>query len=564
MQKKSRGLFDPYMFLQTLQDDIHPYLPLDDEWNRAESENPYQKYQISPVAYSEEVLRISPWSGGEHPGQRELFEDIGESVRLQLERKPANRIFRIEAGHGVGKTFGAAILVNWFFDSFAPSITYTTAPTKEQLVRQLWKNVKAIRPNGLPGRVFSAEPKMIKAPNWFSVGLTTSDGGGRGTERFQGQHDKYLFFVLDEAEGVPDFVYNAVVAMMTGGTVILWLLLANPRTRNSEFFKLSRRSGVNNYRLSVLNHPNVVQGREVVPNATTREWVQQRILDWCEPQAHHDDDAYTFNVGYDVGEHPAGTVFRPNTEFLFRVMGVAPANIADDTFCPVGRYEAACNRAPEENLPTVARMGIDAAGYGNDFGTLYIRWNGKIWRSAQLSKLTGDQDPTDYWQKTRREALKLADVGVKSLHVRIDAGGGFGNGVYDRLKRDAELIERFPGVDAHGRPNFYLRLVHFNGTPKTRKAYYDLATEMYAEAAEALKSLSVFRPPAYLEADLCERRFLWVNKSGVEVRKLMPKDTFRKEHSRSPDDGDGFVLAAAPDCLFTDGELRVVKEGKSY
>ena len=41
-----------------------------------------------------------------------------------------------------------------------------------------------------------------------------------------------------------------------------------------------------------------------------------------------------------------------------------------------------------------------------------------------------------------------------------------------------------------------------------------------------------------------------MNRKGVDVKKLTPKDQFRTKHGRSSDDGDGFVLATAPDFLF--------------
>ncbi len=233
---------------------------------------------------------------------------------------------------------------------------------------------------------------------------------------------------------------------------------------------------------------------------------------------------------------------------MFRVMGIAPLNMADNTFVPVGRYEAACKRAANGDDPTKARMGIDAAGYGNDLGTLYVRHAGSVWRSATMSKLNGDQDPTDYWLKTRRAALSLKAKGVTNLHIRIDAGGGFGNGVYDRLKRDQELIEAFE--------EYKLFMVHFGGTPHDEKAYKNVATEIYAEAAESIKGLRIDRPPEALEGDLCEREFHWVNWQGREVRMLEDKDQFRKRmqklgQGRSPDDGDGFCLAVAPDFIFS-------------
>ena len=145
---------DKQKLLKRLKDEIK-------KWRGAYD---YLRFQGDPVGYAETVLGLSPWPGRNAKGQRELFEDIGESVRRQLAGdKSAPKIFRVEAGHGVGKTFGAAMLVNWFFDCFPPtsipgSVTLTTAPTKAQVEELLWKDVKSMRPSTLPGRVFAGTP----------------------------------------------------------------------------------------------------------------------------------------------------------------------------------------------------------------------------------------------------------------------------------------------------------------------------------------------------------------------------------------------------------------------
>lgn len=467
-------------------------------------------------------------------------------MRLQLAGEPADKIFRVEAGHGVGKTYGAAALVNWFFDCFAPSIIYTTAPTGDQVEKLLWKDIKSQRPKGLPGRVLPSAPYMEKAPNHFAIGRTTDDSGGQGTERFQGQHGEFLFFVLDEAEGVSDFVFDAVNAMMTGGTVVLALLLANPRTRTSRFAKLAHKAGVANYRLSVLDHPNVVEGRDVVPGATRRDWVDKMIADHCEVVPRHNEDEYTFEVAWQPG-----TIFQPDSEFLFRVMGIAPKNLAHNTLISPGRFEAACSREAPEEDPRFARMGIDVARFGADYGTGYVRHGGVIRRFARWAK----KDTNQYAGDIKEEARRLRDAGVTNLHIRVDGGGGFGGGVIDRLAADVDLAEWFED-------GLYLFEVHNNGVPYNAQAYADLVTEMYAEAAETLKGIRVESPPPELEEDLTARRYDWANKSGVAVKRLEPKANFAKPKrvGRSPDDGDGFVLCAAPDFLFLrPGEEQVVE-----
>jgi hypothetical protein len=223
------------------------------------------------------------------------------------------------------------------------------------------------------------------------------------------------------------------------------------------------------------------------------------------------------------------------------VLGITPPNSADKTLIPVGRFEAAVQRTPsEEGDVTKARIGVDAARFGSDSGTMYTRLADKVWRDLQIAQ--GETD--DYYHAIKPAALKLAEKGVTSLHFRIDAA--YGTALIDKLRKDDELIKAFFDYKVYE--------VHFGGSSYSDE-YYNLATEMYAEAGESLKSLSILYAPEKLEMDLCEREYNWRNKSGKDVKILEPKPDFRKRKKHSPDDGDGFVLAVAPDFLFSDAQL---------
>lgn len=524
--------------------------------------DPLVAYRYRPADYIWEKLGWEPWSGtDEQPGQMQVVQAYERALRQQHERdayekgkltedqltcwRPGdvirNRI-RIEAGHTVGKTKLASGLVNHFFDTCTPSIIYTFAPGWEQIHDLLWKEIKADRRGkGLPGRVLDL--RLDRGDEHFATGRATNNAGGAGTERVQGQHGKYLMFVLDEAEGIDDYVYNAVDSMASGGLVIV-LLLANPRTRTSRFHKMAERSNVQSFRISCIWHPNVLAGKEVVPAAVRRDYVEGHLEENAERVESHAPDQHTFEVPWRPGE-----VFKPNAEFMFRVLGIAPANLADNTLIPVGRYEAACRREAQVERPHIARIGVDVARFGRDMGTVYVRHNGRVWRHAQLAQL----DTVEYALRIKRLCLDLKEQGVTDLQIRIDGGGGFGGGVVDHLARDLELVNAFP---AH----FFIWEVHFNGAPHDDGAYADLATEMYAAAGEALHRLKVVNPPGELVVDLCERTYKWMLRQGLEVKKLEPKDDFKKRSAagRSPDDGDGFILAVAPDFLFHPPEAEEV------
>lgn len=530
------------------------------ESTTAESLSPsdIERYLKDPAAYISEKLDWEPWVGtDDHPGQTQIIDAYSLALRKQIERHAfedgtlsegaltvwtpgsviQNRI-RVPAGFTVGKTRLASGLVNHFFDCFAPSIVYTFAPSWFQIHDLLWKEIKTDRTGkGLPGRILDLE--LDRGHDHFAKGRATSNSGALGRERIQGQHGPYLMFVLDEAEAIDDYVWDAVDTMTSGGIVTIVLMLANPRTRVSRFHKEASRVDTVTVRISELDHPNVVQGRSVIDGPVRRDFVDKMLTDHCATVAEHDPDYHTFEVPWRPG------IFRPDSQCLLEVLGIAPVDVADNTVIPVGRFEGATKREPDNYDPTSARMGVDVALFGRDMGTLYLRHAGAVKRLEQF-------DGLDYMHQAmaiKRHALELKRAGVRSLHIRIDAGGGFGQGVAEALYYDAEMEALFPDLR-------YI-LVHFGSAPYDGTSYADLVTEMYFEAAESLRGLAVLDPPTALEADLCERTWEPRNSRAVRVRKLEDKTGFRKRIGRSPDDGDGFVLAVAPDHLFRDHDPDV-------
>lgn len=425
----------------------------------------------------------------------------------------------------------ASGIFSHFFDTCTPSIIYSFAPTAYQINNLLWKEIRADRrKNNLPGRVLKT-PRLDFGddnPDHFAEGRATQNSD---TESVQGQHGKYLMFIVDEAEGVADFVYDAIESMTSGGIAIVFML-ANPRTRTSQFHKQRVYSDVANFRISCIYHPNVLADKEVVPGAVRRQYVETMLEKHCEIVDRHEPDNHTFTLPWRDGIH------RPDAEFLFRVLGIAPSNLSDNTFVTVGRYEAACKTQSQNVGDDTLRIGVDVARYGTDSGTIYIRWKDVIWRHCSIQ----GQNTNRYRDEIRKVCAAHKAKGAKRLHLRVDGGGGYASGIIDPLRIDIDFNAMFDDVA--------IVEVHNNGTPYDVKSYADLGTEIYAEAAETLKGCVIKNAPSLLESDLTERTYTFVNKSGRTVKKLTEKEKFKDANGRSPDDGDGFCLCAAPDVIF--------------
>jgi hypothetical protein len=532
-----------------------------ERYGPAPQSDKFEPYKFAPEKYIENFLGWTPWSGYDefHPGQVQILQACALSVKQQLEKRafekgeitekeltvwrpdaPIQNWIRVESGNGIGKTKSISGVVNWFFDCF-DSIVYTFHATATQDKITTWKEIRKDRTGkNLPGTILKTQ--LYLSSDRFAISRSPSDAGGTGEENTKGQHNEFLFFVIDEADGAKEFIFEGIETMLSGGIGVV-LMTANPRSRGTYFHRLKAKTYVQTMRISTLYHPNVVENQEVIKGAVKRGFVEREIENGCEIVTAHNEENFTFDLPYSVriGEKtfPAGTIFKPSRTFMTRVLGIAPPNAVDNTLVPVGIFEAAVGRAEANpNDPTKARMGVDVARGGVDNGTLYVKHAGEVWRAGEFEK----EDTNVYARIIKAAALDLAQKGVTSLHIRIDGGGGFGGGVIDKLKIDDELIEAFK--------DFKCLEVFFNGTPYNSEKYKDLITEMMAETAESLKTLKIIDPPERLEIDLCEREYEWRNVGDLEVKKLEPKEKFKKRKGHSPDDGDGFVLAVAPDYLF--------------
>lgn len=514
-----------------------------------------------PIGYCKEVHKIDLWRGENGAdGQAEIAEHYAKVIRQQHERQhyektghynpeiwtPGDTIktwIRVEAGHTVGKTLLAAMLVNHFFDCYT-SVTYTFAPTHDQINNLLFKEIRKAREgrNDLKGKVFKT-PRLEsgESAHWVQGKAT----GGGETERVHGQHEPYMLFVLDEAEGIDDYVWEAVQSM-TGGGIYVVICLANPRTDSSMFARYKSYSYVKNFRLSCIDHPNVVAGKEVVRGAVRRDYVDTMIEKHCVIVREHQPDYNTFQVPW-----RPNTIFLPNAEFLFRVLGVAPADKSKNTFCPPSRVEAAMRRQVDELDPEwhsethteFASIGIDCARYGDDSGKIYTFHKGE----AELFWSIYQQDTYEYYAKVVDAITSLYNKGARMVSVRVDGGGGYGAGVIDLLSRSGEIDDGIFPDDLE----LVIHEIQFQETAPTPEEYADIITELYDNAANMLTYIRVADAPDLLVSDLSGREYQYVTRRGRPLKQLMAKEIFRKRTHRSPDDGDGFVLAVTPEHLFS-------------
>ncbi len=587
-QSDINTLFNPPL---TVEDRIRKSIP--SLFETEKDSNRFDKYRWDFDAYTSEVLGSKPWLK-----QKEIADTYILALRQQHEKdgfekgviplddleywRPGQVIqnwISIDAGNTVGKTWLLAKLVSHFFDCFTPSIIYCFAPTTEQINDLLFKEIRVDRMgrDDLPGTVLPRATRINHGPNHFVTGKATNNSNSTGVERVQGQHEAHQLFILDEAEGIPEFIWNSIRSMTSGGISIV-VSARNPRTTTCYAHQLRSQDRTANFTISCLDHPNVIQNQEVVPNSVRRDYILDMLNDYSEIVDQHNPDNHTFELAWNPG-----IIYKPQQEFCWRVLGFASENEAMNTFCPYGRFDAAAERGKTNKFIFTdeherAAIGIDAARFGGDFGTVWICRGDWLWRSGNFQS----SDSFTFYNHVKAEMIKLVNDGIVEIEIRVDAGGGWGAGVIDLFNYDLDLryrqvndIQIINGLLQYAtdedqvylkrrlvelkddRDNEWENLlefrvyeVNFDAVSSKPKDYYNLITEMYYCLGESMKVLCVRDAPKTLKEDLCKREYDYGMKDGRSVKVLTPKKKFKKDHNRSPDDGDGAALAAAPRQIF--------------
>lgn len=390
-----------------------------------------------------------------------------------------NRRTAVPAGNGVGKTFLAACLVLWFLFCFDNSKVLTTAPTWFQVENLLWREIRTILSrSALAGNGSLTLTSVSLSNEWFAVGLSTND-----PTRFQGIHAPFVLVVFDEATGVANQIWEAAEGVAVGGND-RFLSIGNPTDPTAKFKQVCDSELWNVIRLSGEEHPNVIEGREIVPGAVTREWIKEKEIEYGG---------------------------RESAFYRARVLGLFPEQ-GDDMLISLADVERAQSRwTPPNGTPDA--LGVDVARFGSD-ETVEIEIYG---RTVAMPR-------TFHGQDTMKTAGSVKQSPARKKGVD---DSGLGGGVTDRLKEQKiDVLAYNAGAAAIENEKFLNR-----------------RAESWWMVREALQRNELDLPPDNkLAADLTNIKFGYTSKGQI---KLESKDEIKKRLKRSPDRGDALAIALA-------------------
>lgn len=434
------------------------------------------------VAWVREVLGEFLWSR-----QREILR------ALQTHRKVA-----VKACHESSKSFTAARAGTWWIAGHPPGEAriVTTAPSGPQVSSILWAEIeKAHRRGGLPGRItLGNTPRWMIGREEVGQGRKPADyvDVSKARTGFQGLHARYLLGLIDEADGIPLWLWQAFDTMATNETSRL-LAIGNPDDPTSHFAKVcAPGSGWHVITISAYDTPNFTG--EAVPeqlreSLISRRWVEEVLRDYGEQAPYAVSKVY--------GEFPevsSDTIITPRM--------VREAQETD--------LSARATRFVGRN----AQDGMDVARHGEDETCIYRNRGGYV-------RLVDSWRGLDTTESAERAETYFDDW----RPVYIDATG-LGWGVFDPLAHRGYPVHAFQGGERAHDP--------------TRFA--DITSEAWWALREGMKDREVDLDPddEVLAAQLQSRR--WKEDPRRRI-KIETKDEMAKRGIKSPDRADAVVLA---------------------
>lgn len=436
------------------------------------------RWHDDPVAYAREQLGVEPWGR-----QREILEAVAHHPRVA-----------VRSGHKIGKSNSAEILAHWWAETRPDGWVIQTSSSGRQVKAILWEEFVKLyhRAKHKPGPVPAVDPGTGYRS---SAGARVQGFATNEPERMAGFSGANLLFILDEASGIPEPIFEAIEGNRAGGARVV--MFSNPTRTSGAFYEAfhNKRQFWHCIHVSSEESPNVTEGRVVVPGLAMAEWVAEKKLEWGV-------------------ESPL---------YQVRVLGNFPQQ-GSSAVVALGLVEAAVERwkdpdAVLEDGPL--ELGVDPARFGDDESVIAPRRGKRILELRAFTGLDGVQlagRALEAIRELRRPKDPLPYVKVDSI--------GIGASCADQLRKfhQKELV-----------------LIEVNSSQAaTDDDSHRLRDQLWFGVADFLKEGGAIPPDDKLARDLLapEYRFDTQGRRQVEA-----KAETKKRLLRSPDRADAVALA---------------------
>lgn len=425
------------------------------------------------MAYAAGAFGITAW-----PRQAELLRLVAAHPRTA-----------VRAGHKVSKTLSAVLLALWWCARYADSRVIVTAPTNNQIRNIFWKELRRI--------VHRASVPLPSPAQLPALGMQWPDGreiigfSTKEPERMAGLSGAHMLFIVDEASGVEEDIFEAIEGNRAGGAHLL--LMGNPTQPAGTFFDaFHQKSGF--YKTM---HISSVEAALAIPHPAglaTLDWVDEKLAEWGV-----NDPRYAVRVLGDFAESAEAAVIPLSVV-------IASQQRHEDMATPTSQLEVGC----------------DPAKFGDDKTAIIGRRGNKIIDIVIASKL----DENAVALLVRDFVNRHLAPGEPPALVKVDSTG-LGQGVLVAMGHLSDRRFTHHGIDASSQANDVDK-------------YFNKRTELWFGLADWLKSGgAVPSLPTDLEAELLSARYSYDNRGRLKVER---KDETKKRLGRSPDLADALAL----------------------
>lgn len=477
---------------------------------------PSARWRSDPVAFAREV--ILP---GEPKGRGQLTAEQ-EAILRDLSEPGAQ--VAVTSGHKTGKDFVGAIAALWWFSSWDDARVRMTAVTGQQIRDICWREVRALHTWSQRGPFpIEGEPKDLPSSG-LVVGLREIKGfTSERPEAVAGISSPHVLYIVTEASGVEDYVFEALKGNLAGGDCRL-LLLSQPTRNLGQFYRAFHEEASiwKRHQLRSDRTPNALSGRDVIPGLAGLDWLERRAQDWGAPARWREAQRGAPLPAEDLAASPIWRV---------RVLGefcegegsvVIPATLV---------HEAELRWRQMATTRDRLVVGLDVAKQGGDENVGAARRGQKIleleaWVNSAL--LPEEELAAEVARRAMvftRKHRPPTSTEPKAI-VIVDATGSFGIRVAGELQAYSLEID--------------VVAVNFGQHSPFRRKYRYLRDQLWFGAREWLAEGGALPPDTKLPAELAAPGY----EHDLHGRLMVePKDKLRRKLGRSTDRADAVLLA---------------------
>lgn len=495
-------------------------------------------YQFYPVEFCRDVIgvELDAW-------QQWTARSVARTIRALhgLEEPSISmRHTAVASSTGVGKDMIAACLALWFLLCFVRPKVIITGPSDDQLDDVMWPELakwishSPILPMLVEWQAESIVHKGDPTNSFISrrTARIQTHGGERRATGMSGVHEENVFLIGDEAPGIADEIFDALLPTMTDYNNIV-LLIGNPERTSGLFYRIwydmIEADLWQKIRVSSEPWPEKFKGQP--------DFISNRPTDLEKERWRRKPDEDPIKQAKLWGRHPvesAGNAVYSHDELL-EAFGRPMWPMGADDDCQIG---------------------IDCARMGGDRTVFVVRrgWNivdiierGRV-KTPEIVDITKElcerEGAITYWlnkggdrAERAREFAAMPQIERLDFYplVVLDLGGGYGTGPLDDLE-----VEGYTNVTG----------VNFGESAWDSERYANLAAEMWCDTLKSLMPMLSFEAVKRIDGgkhmleeirmQLTQRPYDFT-KTDERVR-ILDKKELRRKGIKSPDHADGLCL----------------------